>query len=140
MPDNVLITDYLRDLGRRLPSGVVAELADGVLETYQHRLADGLAADTAARTALVEFGRVEEIESEFALRSVGRKAARTVLITGPVVGACWGAALVASHVWTSPIPTAARVSLGTSLLFVIAVFPWRQPVAAATGGPASQPP
>jgi hypothetical protein len=127
MADNVLISDYLDDLARRLPSEVVAELADGLFETYEHGLVGGLDHDAAARAAIIEFGNVDQVASEFARRSGGRGVARTLLATGPAVGACWGVALMVGRSWTWPIPAVAHVAFGACLLLVIALL-----VAAAT--------
>src|SRR5579875_3879081 len=49
-------------------------------------------------------------------RRPGRRAARLLLATGPVTGACWAAALLTSRAWTWPVPGAARLAFGTVLL------------------------
>jgi hypothetical protein len=48
-----------------LPPRIVEELADGLEETYRHRLAEGLAEDAAARAAVAEFGEPPVIVAAF---------------------------------------------------------------------------
>ncbi len=119
MCDNQLIDTYLVQLARQLPADVVDELADGLDETYQRHLAGGAAPQSAARAALAEFGDAAEITTAFTLLSPGRRTARMLLVTGPVVGACWAAALIAGHAWTWPVPTLVRLGLGLLLLAVV---------------------
>ncbi|MGE5286520.1 MAG: hypothetical protein ACM3ML_04810 [Micromonosporaceae bacterium] len=42
-----------------------------------------------------------------------------LLGTGPVVGACWAAALILSRAWTWPAPGAARIGFGDVLLLAV---------------------
>jgi hypothetical protein len=44
-----LILPYLADLGRRLPPGIVDEIADGLAEACEHHLARGLTEKDAAQ-------------------------------------------------------------------------------------------
>ena len=91
-----LIRDYLAALAARLPPSIVEELADGLTGTYRFYLSQGLAAEAAAESAVAEFGSPETIAAGFAQVSPARRAARRLLRIGPVVGACWVAALLTS--------------------------------------------
>lgn len=42
MPGHRLIQIYLLDLRKALPAGIVDELTDGLLETYDHHRSQGL--------------------------------------------------------------------------------------------------
>ena len=52
------------------------------------------------------------------------EAATTVVLvllgTGPIVGLCWAATLVKSHVWTWPVPTVLPVAVGATLAAIVA--------------------
>jgi hypothetical protein len=114
-----LIDGYLADLSRRLPAEIIDELADGITETWQHHLAAGSTPAEAARLAVAEFGTPDQVNLAFAAQQPGRRIARLLLATGPLVGACWGASLITADVWTWPIPPAAAISFGLSLLAVV---------------------
>jgi hypothetical protein len=113
---SALIDDYLAGLRRRLPAPIAEEAAAGLLETYEHHLAAGAGDQEAARAALAEFGGLAMVASEFTRQAPGRRAARLLLATGPVAGACWAAALIGGHAWTWPVPAAARLAFGAILL------------------------
>ncbi len=113
------LSAYLAELGRRLPAHVVEELADGLTETYERHLSAGLSNVGAADLAVAEFGDVDQITWEFVRQSTGRRTAHILLKTGPVVGLFWGVALVATRIWTWPVPAAARLAFGPVLLMVI---------------------
>jgi len=117
-----LIDAHLAVLARRLPADAVHELADGLIETWQHHLAAGLPSADAARAAIAEFGTVDQITDAFVTQSPGRRTARMMLATGPLVGACWGASLVVAHAWTWPVTAAAAAVFGLALLAVVAAL------------------
>ena len=119
---------YLASLTGGLPAAAVDELADGLTETYRHHLDRGLSPDAAARAAVTEFGAPDVVLTAFVDQAPGRRAARILLTSGPVVGGCWGLALLAGHAWAWPIPAVVRLAFGGALLAVIAVL-----AAAATG-------
>jgi hypothetical protein len=96
MPDPRLIRDYLAILAARLPSSIVEELADGLTETYRFYVSGGQDAEKAAASAVAEFGTAETVVAGFAQVNPARRAARRLLRIGPVVGACWVAALLTS--------------------------------------------
>ncbi|HEY5357790.1 MAG TPA: hypothetical protein VIJ82_08870 [Streptosporangiaceae bacterium] len=122
MPDPSLITDYLGELSAQLPASIVEELADGLDQTCQHYLDRGLDLDAAAGAALAEFGEPQVIVAAFTRLSPARRAARRLLFTGPVVGACWGTALITSRAWTWPGPSALRLLFGLSLITIIGLL------------------
>jgi hypothetical protein len=120
VPGNPLIGAYLAALHRRLPPGPADEVADGLLEAYQHYLGRGEDADAAARAAIAETGDVTVITAEFTRQAPGRRTARLLLATGPVMGACWGTALISARAWAWPVPPGARIAFATALLLAIA--------------------
>lgn len=122
MPGTSLIGDYLTALSAQLPAEIVEELADGLEQTRLHYLEQGLEPDAAAGAALAEFGQPDVIVAAFTRLSPARRAARTLLATGPAVGACWGTALITSRAWTWPVPVAARILLGIVLITAIGLL------------------
>lgn len=117
-----LISAYLADLGRRLPAGITDEIADGLAMACEHHLARGLGEDDAARAAVAGFGDAGQLAAEFTRHAAGRRTARLMLASGPAVGACWGAALIAARAWTWPVPATARLAFGAALLLTITVL------------------
>ena len=122
MPGPSLISDYLAALSAQLPAPVVEELADGLDQTRQHYLDQGLDPDAATGAALAEFGPPQVIVAAFTRVSPARRTARGLLATGPVVGACWAAALLTSRAWTWPVPIAGRVLFGLVLVSIIGLL------------------
>lgn len=136
MSEPRLISSYLEVLAAQLPASIVEELADGLVETHQSYLRQGLATDLAAESAVAEFGEPQAIVAGFARVNPGRLAARRLLGIGPVVGACWAAALITGRAWPGPLP--ARVLLGLALvtsigLLATAALGRRYRLAARTG-------
>jgi hypothetical protein len=115
-----LIAGYVGGLHRSLPAALADEAADGLTEAYEHHLAAGAGDQEAAQAALAEFGDLPTVIAEFTREAPGRRAARLLLATGPAVGACWAAAMIAGHAWTWPVPAAAR--LGSAAALVLAVL------------------
>jgi len=122
MPETSLITDYLTALSAQLPAPMVEELADGLDQTRQHYLRQGLTPDGAAGAAVAEFGAPQVIVAAFTRLSPARHAARRLLAAGPVVGGCWAAALITGRAWTWPVPAAARLLFGVTLITVIGLL------------------
>ena len=122
MPQASLTTDYLTALSAQLPATVVEELADGLGQTQQRYLSEGLTPDAAADAAMAEFGEPQVIVAAFTRLSPARHAARRLLAAGPVVGGCWAAALITGRAWTWPVPGAARLLLGAALIAVISLL------------------
>ncbi|SDU24896.1 permease prefix domain 1-containing protein [Jiangella alkaliphila] len=117
-----LIDTYLAELARRLPPGIVNELADGLDETLQHHLARGLSPDEAATAATAEFGDPARITAEFARQSPGHRTALAMLASGPIFAALWGTTLITSHAWTWTIPTAATIVYAAILLAIVTLL------------------
>jgi len=122
MAEPRLIRDYLAALSAQLPARIVHELADGLTETYQYYVRQGQAPDIAARSAVAEFGEPRVITAEFARAHPTRRTSRTLLMTGPAVGACWAATLITSQAWAWPIPLPARILLGLALITTIGLL------------------
>lgn len=122
MPERGLIAGYIATLSAQLPAPVVEELADGLHETCQRYLDQGLGRDAAASAALAEFGDADVIVAAFTRLSPARRAARRLLAAGPVVGGCWALVLVGGRAWTWPVPVAVRMLFGAALLFVIGLL------------------
>jgi hypothetical protein len=123
MASHALIDAHLAALrARGLPMAAVDELADGLIETYDERLRDGLDHDSAATKAVTEFGTVEEISEGFGRHAPGHRAAVTLLNTGPIVGGCWAASFVGGRVWTWPHAGTAALILAAGLLLTVAVL------------------
>ena len=122
MPQASLTTDYLTALSAQLPATVVEELADGLGQTQQRYLSEGLTPDAAASAAVAEFGEPQVIVAAFTRLSPARHAARRLLATGPVVGGCWAAVLITGRAWTWPVPGAARILFGAALISVIVLL------------------
>lgn len=114
-----LIAGYVAGLHRRLPAAIADEAADGLIETYEYHLASGAGEQEAAHAAVAEFGDLPMVVGEFTRQAPGRHAARLLLATGPVVGACWAAALIFSRAWAWPVPAAARLGFGAVLLLAV---------------------
>jgi hypothetical protein len=97
-----LIEGYLRELAARLPAPIVAELRDGLLDTYEFHHGRGLSAEEAARVSVSEFGAPEIVAGAFIAAHPARRVARTLLLTGPVVGGSWACVLIVRRAWTGP--------------------------------------
>jgi hypothetical protein len=119
MAGHRLIDDHLAGLARRLPDRIVEELADGLTETWEHHRAAGLAPAPAARAAIAEFGTTDQIIRAYVANAPGRRTARLLLATGPLVGICWGAALAGTRAWTWHVPTAAALLFAVTLGAVV---------------------
>jgi hypothetical protein len=122
MAEPRLIGDYLAELSAQLPAPIVAELADGLDQTRQRYVGQGLGPDAAARAAVAEFGEPRVIVAAFTRASPARRGARRLLATGPLVGACWGTALIINRAWAWPIPAGARIVAGAALITAVALL------------------
>lgn len=114
-----LIDDCVAGLRRRLPAAIADEAADGLIEAYEHHLAAGASDKAAAASALAEFGDLTLVVGEFTRQAPGRHASRRLLATGPVVGACWAAALILARAWAWPVPGTARLIFGSLLMATV---------------------
>lgn len=121
-----LLEGWLAAVAARLPGlarirqAVVAELRDGLLEGLRTHQARGLAPIPAAQATLAEFGDAGQVAYAFAPELVAahaRRVALTLARTGPLLGALWIAALVASPL--------------SKPLLANAVAPWHWPWSAS---------
>lgn len=122
MAEPRLIRDYLATLSAELPASIVTELADGLAETHQAYVSQGLAPDRAAESAVAEFGDPKVIVAEFSRVNPAGRAARRLLATGPLVGACWAVALVSNRAWAWPVPVPVRILAGVALITIIGLL------------------
>jgi hypothetical protein len=122
MASHQLIDEHIAFLAGRLPANAVDELADGLTETWQHHQAEGRTPAEAARSAIAEFGTTEQIVTAFVAQAPGRRIARLLLATGPIVGVCWGTSLLAAHAWNWPVPGAVKALFAITLLGLIAAL------------------
>lgn len=111
-----LIEGYLRELAARLPAPIVDELRDGLLDTYEFHQGRGLSAEEAAGVSVSEFGAPEIVAGAFMAAHPARRVARTLLLTGPVVGGSWACVLIVRRAWDWPVPDVARVGLAVMVL------------------------
>lgn len=121
MPRHPLIETYLHGL-HVLPANVVAELTDGLTETYDHHRTLGSEPEQAARAAIEEFGTAEQILTAFDQIALGRRVSRRLLATGPLVGLCWATALIAGRAWRWPVPSWVPLTLAGALVTVTALL------------------
>jgi uncharacterized membrane protein len=121
MAGHRLIDSQLAVLAARLPARAVEELADGLHETYEARLADR-DPDAAARAAIAEFGDADTITAAFFRDSPWRRMAVLLLATGPFMGLLWGVTLVSAQAWNWPISLPVRLAYGMILLAIAATL------------------
>ncbi len=123
---------------RRVRAAVLAELEDGLLEAVEARTAAGLAEPAARAAALAEFGEPATVAAAFQPGLAARQARATVmglLRSGPLLGLCWGATLLASGVTPWHRPHAGPLALALPLVGLLVVTVWLAALAtfAATG-------
>jgi len=108
-PAERVIGSYLAEVAGRLigPAGarrdVLAELGAGLADATDAYRSAGLAPDQAARAAVSEFGRPEQVADGFRADLTAAQARRTALAllgTGPLVGLLWLGAALASRIGT----------------------------------------
>jgi hypothetical protein len=106
---NRLLEAWLAAVAARLPGlprtrqAAVAELRDGLLEGFGAHQARGLAPVPAAQATLAEFGDPGQVADAFApelAAAHARRVALTLARTGPLLGALWATALLASPLST----------------------------------------
>lgn len=97
------VADYLAYLEAQIPGWrlarrpVLAELADGLDDATAYYRSRGLDPDAAAARAVQDCGPVSVVALDFAdLLATGqaRRTARTLLVTGPLIGVLWLLTLV----------------------------------------------
>ena len=109
-----LLEGWLAAVAARLPGpartrlAVVAELRDGLHEGLSAHQARGLAPIPAAQATLAEFGDRDQVAHALAPElavAYARRVALTLARTGPLLGALWVTALVASPLSTTLLLT-----------------------------------
>ena len=109
MADDGLIAAYRHDLLARLPPELAAEVCDGLTDAQEEFVRRGLSPDQAAAAAIAEFGHPGTVAEAFRRASPVLRLARTLIATGPVVGAWWAVTLITARAWDWSIPIAAPV-------------------------------
>lgn len=122
MADHQLITSQLQTLASRLPPPLYAEIADGLHETYRAQLRRQPDPQLAAQAAVAEFGDAEIISRALCHSALWRRHAAALLITGPLVGAIWAAALITQQAWLWPLPGTLRLLCGATLVLVVGLL------------------
>jgi peptidoglycan/LPS O-acetylase OafA/YrhL len=115
MAEHRLITAYRDDLLAQLPAHLADEVSDGLADAQEKYIGQGLNPDQAASAAIAEFGNARMVVDGFRRACPAWRAARALIVTGPVVGGWWAAALIADRAWDWPIPMAVRLLLGMML-------------------------
>jgi HAAS domain-containing protein len=96
------VADYLSTVGAQLPgppatrTRIIDELRDGLVEALEVHVAQGSSPQEATAAAIAEFGDPRMVAKAFApeLAAVqARRVAIGLLITGPLVGSAWIAAV-----------------------------------------------
>jgi hypothetical protein len=117
-----VIADYRAVLLAELPASLAEEVGDGLDEAYEKYLRRGLRAEEAASTAVAEFGDARAVADAFNRVSPARQASRALIMTGPLVGACWAAELITARAWDWHVPVVAPLLLGALLAVTISVL------------------
>lgn len=116
------LDEYLAALAPELPAARLAEIADGLMETYEHFLDRGLDEPHAARAALDEFGDTRAVLTAFAEHGAPRRLARILLAGVPLLAVSWSVVLIAGHATAWPVPHAARWALAAITLATVAAL------------------
>ncbi len=144
------VEGYLAEVTARLPgparaqTGIVAELRSGLLDATDAHRSAGLRPAQAALAAIHEFGDPVQVAGAFRAEIAARQARRaavTLLVTGPAVGLLWIATAVASHLGIPLAPpwpwTGLSPGLSVSLYLIavaVVVTAWAATVGIATTG------
>lgn len=122
MAEHPLIRAELNALRVQLAPDLFDEIADGLHETYQAKLAVTQDPGTAARAAIAEFGDAETILAATWQHSTTRQLTGALLATGPILGGTWAASLISNHAWLWPLPIAVRVGYIVTLLITVTLL------------------
>jgi hypothetical protein len=97
------VADYLSTVGDQLPgptatrTRIIDELQDGLMEAREVHLARGCSPQEATAAAIDEFGDPGLVAAEFRpelAAAQARRVALGLLVTGPLIGSAWIAAVV----------------------------------------------
>ena len=122
MAEHSLIAGYHATLAAGLPAELADEVIDGLIEADEKYRQQGLSAENAARAAITEFGEPSLVIEEFTRAAPAKKISRRLLLTGPVVGLCWAAALIEARAWQWPVPGLIRLAFGAVLAGSVTVL------------------
>ena len=126
-----LIGSYLAAIAARLTGPAAArrdildELGAGVADAAEKYRGAGLNPAQAARAAIDEFGRPDRVAAGFRAELAAAQARRTalgLLAVGPLTGAVWVAAALASHIgrlappWEWALPDGARLAAHLAII------------------------
>lgn len=148
-PADPAIEAYLAAIAARLPGpaasrrDILSELGAGVADAADAHRGAGLAPAQAARAAIDEFGRPDRVAAGFRpelAAAQARRTAVTLLAAGPLTGAVWFAAVLASHVgrlappweWAT-LPAGARLAAHLAVIALVVAIASTLFTLAATG-------
>ncbi len=114
MHESGVIEDYLTALSAQLPAPIVEELADGLDETRQRYLRQGLDAEARPAPLWQSSATPDVILADFARQSPARRSSPQDPGRRTVVGGCWGVALITRRAWAWPVRVG-RLLLGVAL-------------------------
>ena len=77
-----------------LPPHLADEVSDGLADAHEKYIGQGLNPDQAARASIAEFGNAGVVAEAFRRACPAWRAARALIVTGPVVGGWWAASAV----------------------------------------------
>ena len=115
MADHGLIAAYRHDLQARLPAELAEEVSDGLTDAQEEYVRRGLSPDEAAAAAIAEFGQPGTVVDAFRSACPVLRLARILIVTGPIVGGWWAAALITGRAWDWSVPIAALLLVGLLL-------------------------
>jgi hypothetical protein len=133
------VRTYLAEIATRLTGpaqarrDILAELDGGLADAACAYRADGMSPAQAARAAIAEFGRPDQVAAGFRAELSTAQARRTAFIlmaTGPAIGVLWAAAALASGIgahdaapwrWTG-WPAGDRLAIHLAVIVLVAVI------------------
>ena len=138
---------YLAEIAARLPGpararrDIMAELGTGLADAADAHRCAGLSPAQAARAAIAEFGRPDQVADGFRTELTATRARRTALglmASGPLIGALWATAALASHLGTLPwqlvsLPADARLAMHLAMIALAAAIGGALITVATTG-------
>ena len=150
LPDtgDEVIGSYLTAIAARLPGpatsrrDILDELRAGVADAADTYRGTGLNPVEAARAAIDEFGSPDRVAAEFHSELAAAQARRTavsLLAIGPLTGAVWIAAALASHIgrlappWEWALPAGARLAGHLAIIALVVAIGSTLFTLAATG-------
>lgn len=127
---------YLAEIAARLAGpararrDILAELGAGLADATDAYRSAGLNTVQAARAAITEFGRPDQVADGFRaeLSTVrARRTALTLLATGPLIGLLWLGTALASHIHAPPwqwadLPAGARLTIHLAVIALVAAI------------------